>query len=262
MIMLALLVIAVPCAVAMDTPAEVSGDVIITEEAPSESYQPNWYYGFGATNYYPRLRVSEERINRQINRRFGWLPSWRRPTTFADWRDKHYLWDITAGVGRDLSPKTTLFLWVGGAKGTIRNRERYGLLSTDIRFTRTSFFATTELYWYPGGKVDYKRVTGQRGGDWVRAAIAGARPYLSTATGYTWVRAEADGKFSVPLLGTILRETEKEDHHMFLFSPRAGIDVPVSNRSSVSALFIYCFFGSHSREYNGPSISFNYRRRF
>ena len=228
----------------------------------SETYQPGWYMGIGASNYYPKLRESEARIDRQLNRRFGWLPFWRRPTTFADWRDKHFLWDLTIGVGRDLSPKTTLFIWTGGAKGTIKNKERYGPLDTDIRFTRTSAFLTPELFWYPWGKVNYQDVAGHRGRDWVRAALSGAKPYLAAASGYTWVRAEADGKFNLPLVGAVFRQTEKEDHHMFMFSPRAGIEFPTGDKSSISAVAIYYFFSTHIREYNGPCISINYRWRF
>ncbi len=228
----------------------------------SEPYAPGWYFGFGMSNYYPKLRDSEARIDRQLNRPLGWLPFWQEPTTFADWRDKHFLWDVVIGVGRDLSPKTTLFLWTGGAKGTIKNKERYGPLRTDIRFTRTSAFLTPELFYYPRGKVEYERVVGKSGGDWVRAALSGTKPYLAVASGYTWVRAEADGKFKLPVVGTVIRQTEKEDHHMFMYSPRMGLEVPITEKSSVSAVAIYYFFGSHSREYNGPCISFNYRRRF
>ncbi|HDP35752.1 MAG TPA: hypothetical protein ENN29_11665 [Candidatus Hydrogenedentes bacterium] len=234
----------------------------IQEQNGQALYERRWYFGVGATNFYPKLRESERKIDRQINNVFGWLPGWERPTTFADWRGRHYLWDLTVGAGRDLSPKLTLMFWTGGAKGTIKNKRRYGLLKTDIRFTRASIFFAPELYWYPWGKVEYERVAGKRGGDRARAALSGAKPYLSVASGYTWVRAEGEGKFRLPLPGAVIKQRESEDHHMITVSPRVGVEIPTGENAAVSALVIYSFFSPHGPEYDGPCISFNYRWRF
>lgn len=252
-----IMAVAVMALAGFDTPVDLELD-----SDNAESYEPGWYFGIGATNYYPRLRESEAKIDRQINKVFGVLPGWKEPTTFADWRGKHFLWDGTLGVGRDLSPKLTLMCWVGGSKGVIKNREQYGPLRTNIQFTRTSLFISPELFWYPLGKVDYGSVEDKRGGDWVRAAVAGAKPYLAVASGYTWVRAKGEGYFALPLVGTVLRQVDKEDHHMFMCSPRVGIDLPAGRNSSISAVAMYLFFSEHGREYNGPALSFNYRWRF
>jgi hypothetical protein len=94
------------------------------KEPSQEEFSRNWYIGFGATNYHPLLRESEGQIDRQLNRLFDWMPSWEEPTTFADWRDRCYLWDMTVGLGADITPKTTLMVWTGGATATIKNEAR------------------------------------------------------------------------------------------------------------------------------------------
>ncbi len=234
-----------------------------TEEPPRKLALGNWYVGIGATNYHPGLRESEAQIDRQLNRLFGWLPCWKRPTTFADWRDKFVLWDLTIGAGRDITPRTTLMVWTGGMSGTIKNKERYGPIATDIRFTRTSFFVIPEFFYYPRGKVDYSAAADAQGWDRVRAALAGTKPYMAVAAGYSFVRAEADVKFKTPILGTILRQSQSEDHHMYTISPRLGVEMPVGKNTSVAPVVMYLFNGPrHGDEYNGPALSFSIRRRF
>lgn len=232
-------------------------------EAEEDAYRPHWYFGLGSTNYHPRLRESEGQIDRQLNRVFGWLPSWEEPTTFADWRDDFMLWDGVAGFGRDLTPKTTLMVWFGGAMGSITSREQYGLISTKINFKRTSLFLTPEIFYYPLGKIDYGVVEGTRGFDRVRAALSGTKPYLSFVAGYSFVRAEADVKFKAPLLGTLLRQKQCEDDDMMSLSPRIGLDIPIGRNTSLAPVLIYLFQGpAHFTEYSGLAFSFTVRRRF
>lgn len=238
------------------------GEEECSDVAAITSYERNWYVVLGATNIYPKLHESEAKVDEKVNGLLGWLPDWQEPTTFADWRDSHFTWDLNLGVGCDVSPQTTLMLWAGGSRGIVRTKGQYGLLETDIHFTRTAIYLTPELSWYPWGKVDYAGVTEKKGGDWIRAALSGTRPYLAVATGYTWVRAEGAGKIKVPLLETIYQHGESENHHLLTFSPRLGVEVPVGRNSSFSLTAAYSFYNTHTNEYNGPSASFNYRWRF
>lgn len=232
-------------------------------EAEEEPYRRHWYFGMGGTNYHPKLRESEGQIDRQLNDIFGIFPGWEEPTTFADWRDDFMLWDIVGGIGRDLTPKTTLMVWFGGAMGSITSREHYGLLSTKINFKRTSLFVAPEIFYYPFGKIDYGCVEDTRGFQRVRAALAGAKPYLSLVTGYSFIRAEADVKFKARVLGTLLRQQQCEDHDMATFSPRIGLEIPIGENTSLAPVFIYLFSGpAHLSEYSGPAFSFTVRRRF
>jgi len=244
-----------------ECPDDVSNNNVLASTQP-EQYARNWYLGLEAINFYPRLHESEEEIDRKINRVLGWLPGWEEPTTFTDWRNRHFAWDFAIGVGRDLSPKTTLMVWAGGSKGIIKNKAQYGPLETDIRFTRTALFLTPELAWYPWDKVNYAEVADKKGGDWIRAALSEVKPYLAAASGYTWVCAEGEGKLKLPLLGTFFHDAERKDHHLLMFSPRLGIEMPLGKNSSFSVIASYRFYDRHSDEYNGPTVSLGYRWRF
>ncbi|MFP4500072.1 MAG: hypothetical protein ACLFTT_03650 [Candidatus Hydrogenedentota bacterium] len=237
---------------------EVTGKASESEESPAEK---RWYATVGASNYHPGLEESELKIERQLNQVFDWLPFWERPETFKDWRDSFKLWDMAIGVGRDLTPRTTWMIWTGGAKGTIENNKRYGPLDTDITFSRTTAFFTIQGYWFPWGKTDYtleEKDTGR-----VQASLRGAKPYFSVGTGWCLVRAEADAKFKVPILGTVLHQTDKEDHHLFQVSPCFGVEIPVTKNNNIIMEGSYYFFGpDHQKEYNGPAMFLGFKHRF
>ncbi|HOC67366.1 MAG TPA: hypothetical protein PKO23_01035 [Candidatus Hydrogenedentes bacterium] len=255
------------CAWASDEEkSTVSDQLTLSLEDPAQeqaAYDKHWYFGVGGTNYHPRLRESEGQIQRELNGLFDWMPRWKKPTTFADWRDDFMLWDFVAGFGRDLTPKTNWMLWFGGAAGSMTSRERYGLISTKINFKRSSLFLAPELFYYPLGKVDYGSIDGTHGLQRVRAALANAKPYLSLVTGFTFVKAEADVKFKAPALGTLFRQEQSENHYMYTVSPRVGLTMPIGKNTSLNPVFIYLFNGpNHSTEYNGWALSFTVRWQF
>ncbi len=243
-----------------------SDQLTLSVEQPASEqtvYDKHWYMGVGGTNYHPRLRESEGQIKRELNDLFDWMPWWKKPTTFADWRDNFMVWDFVAGFGRDLTLKTNWMLWFGGATGSMTSREHYGPIFSKINFKRSSLFLAPELFYYPMGKVDYDSVEGARGFQRVRAAIANTKPYLSLVVGGTFVKAEADVKFKAPLLGTLFRQEQSEDHYMYTVSPRAGLTMPIGKNTSLNPVFIYLFNGpNHSTEYNGWAFSFTVRWRF
>ena len=70
-------------------------------------------------------------------------------------------------------------LGLDGARGVIKNDNQYGLVDVDIRFSRIAIFLAPELSWYPWGKINYEKIEGKKGSDWVRAALAGTKPYLA-----------------------------------------------------------------------------------
>ncbi len=229
------------------------------EAAP---YARRWYAAIGASNFHPGLRESEARIDRELNKPLGWLPFWKEPTTSRDRRNRFLLWGISFGIGRDITPRTSWMFWTGGAWGTIENKERYGLVRTDIPLSRGGAALSLEGYFYPWGKVDYASQTNARGTERAVAALANAKPYLALASGYSFVRNEATGRFKLPLVGTFFQQTEKYDHHMMQISPRIGVELPLSPRNSFTAEGGYYFFSSHRREYNGPFLTMTFRRRF
>ena len=234
-----------------------------SEAAVPPDYVRHWYFAFGSSNFHPRLEESEAKIDRQVNDLVGWLPPWKNPITFKDWADDFKLWDVTFGVGRDFTPRTSWMIWTGGATAHIENHERYGPLTTDIGFKRFTAFLTVQGYCYPWGKVDHETVTGEQGFKRAKATLANTKPYFSLATGYVYMHADADGRFNLPLVGTILRQTDEYDHHLFHVSPRVGVELPLSKNNSLTMEGLYYFFGpEHGDEYNGPSVNFMFKHRF
>lgn len=238
--------------------------VVDTHPRPAPPpYERHWYLAVGASNYHPKLEESEAKIDRQMNDLLGWLPAWEEPTTFKDWADDFKLWDLTLAVGRDITLRTSWMVWAGGAAATVKNDKQYGLISTDIRFSRATAFLTLEGYWYPAGKVDYTTHEPAQGLGRFKTAFGNAKPFLALGTGYTYVHCKADGTFKLPIMGTFMKQAEKYDHHMYQVSPRLGIEIPVSASNSVTAEGTYYFFGpAHASEYNGPSFCIALKHRF
>ena len=110
----------------------------IAEVDASAHYERNWYLAMGTANYHLRLRDSEAQIDRRLNAPLGWLPFWKEPATSKDRRDRFMLWGLSLGIGRDMTSRTSWMLWINGASGAVKNKERYGPVRTDNRFSRTS----------------------------------------------------------------------------------------------------------------------------
>jgi len=225
--------------------------------APEETaYQPHWYGAIGGSNYHPKLKDSEAQIDQQINGLFGILPGWSEPVTFRDWERNFYLWDMCFGIGRDISPRTSWMVWTGGATGTMESKEHVFPFETDIRFTRTTSFLTLQGYFYPLGKPE---VDQPKYGLYLKEA----KPYVSVATGWSFIRAKGDVRFEIEEIGRLLRIKQVYYHHMYQVSPRLGIEIPLGKNNSFTAEGMYYFFGPHhADEYNGPAASLCFKHQF
>lgn len=121
---IALLVLQSCLALAQDgenTPVAQPDAVDASPNNEHGSYDKRWYLAFGASNYHAKLEDSEAQIDQQINDLLDWIPMWKRPVTFEDWRDDFRLWDLCLGMGRDLTPSTAWMIWTGGATGADRS---------------------------------------------------------------------------------------------------------------------------------------------
>ncbi len=231
-------------------PTEVDGD---GEAGP-------WFWFAGTSNYHNKLKTSERRVDRQINDTFGLLfPRWRRVTTFQDWRDQWLIWDFFAGVGRDINESLSWTVYVNGGQGTIRNRDRYGLLAlpveTKIYFTRQSYGAGASLRWWPVGRPE-KTEKGLWG------SLSAVRPVMEMNAGYNHQTAVAEGRVWTPLSGDALRIRQKDSYDLLWASPRAGVEVPLSGRHSFNLLGGYLFFNNEQDDLNGIILEMFVSGRF
>lgn len=239
-----------------DDDAAGAAETKTADTRTSAAYERQSFWFVGASNYHLRLEESERKIDRMIDDPFGLvLPGWDRPTTFKDWSDDFRIWDLWAGYGRDISPKWSWSVYGGGGAGTIHNRRRFLPLRLDIDFTRRSIMAGSSVTYYPFGKPRYR-------GRSYRETFLASRPMLEMNVGATHQTVIGDVRASLPVLGRILRIEDKEKFTLYWASPRAGIEIPLGERTSLNVLGGYLFFHDHAAEFNGALLEIFIRRRF
>lgn len=198
----------------------------------------------------------DERINGPLRLL---LPGWEAPETFKDWSDNWRIWDAWVGIGRELNERFSVTMYAGGGAGTVKNSETYYPLfvpvSTQVDFTRRSMFMGSSLRWYPFGRPVFE-------GKGLRNALRGARPLTELNLGYTHQYSEASVGVSLPLVGEVLRIRDRQTYDLILFSPRIGVEFPLSDREFFNIVGGYTWMHEHGAEYNQGLIQFFYVRRF
>jgi hypothetical protein len=269
-IVLALLAIALGTGVAKAAESQggaepSQGGMPAQAASPTEGseYEKHWYLSVGTSNHHPKLKESEAQIDEEVNGLFGLLPRWKNPTTFEDWADDFKLWDVAVGIGRDITPRTSWGVWMGGAGATIKTKARYGILDTDIRFSRASAFLTVQGYVYPWGKPELQDDSAIGLGQHMAASLKGTRPYGTLAAGYLFVRAKGDVRLDLPVVGRVFRQKQVENHHMRIISPKIGVEIPVSRDNTLTLEAAYNMVGPHhENEYDGASYFVGVKHRF
>lgn len=246
------------------TPAEETAPdkqrVETAEERAEAPYEREWFWFICTTNYHLDLKESESQIERQINRGLGLLfPRWDNPTTFKDWGDDFYLWDLSGGFGRDISPKFSWAVYAGGGMGTVPNEKEYmplGLpLKLNVDFTRRSVFTGAGFTWYPIGKPEK---TGR--GFW--RSLRDTKPQFEMNLGYNYQVSIADVRVRLPFIGRVARIKQDMRYHLYWASPRVGVEIPITKRDTLNILYGELFFLDHGDEFDGYILEFFVRHRF
>ena len=61
----------------------------------------------------------------------------------------------------------------------------------------------------------------------------------------------------------MFRQKQVDDHHMYLISPKAGVEIPISPSNNFVVEGATYFFGpDHRDEYNSESFFFGVKHRF
>lgn len=224
-----------------------------------------WFVVFGAANVYPRLELSEARIENEINRVFGTvLPRWSEPRTFRHWRDEFRLWDFHVGFGRELSPRWVWMSTFGGTAGTVRNEDRYCPLGIPtmfhVDFSRSLWFASTGLLYYPYGQSVFEHSDGAMGR--LGRSLRGTRPFIGGVVGYVDLTVEGKVTIDLPLTSFDPRIVQKERIRPFYLSPRIGVDVPLTRRNDLVLAAGYLFFNEDRQDLNNLSLYLLFKHRF
>lgn len=228
------------------------------------SKETKWQWFFVAANLYPRLDESESKIDRLINGRLGALfPRWEEPRTFGDWRDDGQLWDFQVGIGRDINPEWNWYVSVGGTYGKQENTNWYmplGIpLGFEIDFQRWLWFVSSGVDWYFLGPPELASKAAHPNP--LMRRLAGTKPYAEFAVGYINLHASCRTTPELPFR-SLFTYNDHARYDLFYWSPRVGIDIPLTERDSVSFAVGYLFFTNHPTEFNNVSIYTIYRHRF
>jgi len=232
-------------------------------KAADDAWVNRWFVVWGPANVHAQLWESENEINHQINGTLGRIiPNWDRPTTFRDWSNDLLLWDFHFAAGRDLGPKFSWFVDVGGVLGTIKTKDNYWLvvpLDSRVAFSRAVWFAAAGMDFYPFGKP---RLVKTDKGCGILRALKAARPYIELATGH--VHANEAAKVRLKISGTNLGFSKDEflHHDVDYISPRIGVEVPVTQNDSISLQAGYLFFDRHGSDFNNLSVYLLHRHKF
>lgn len=238
----------------------------LSEPTSARDDQPSkWFLVFGAANLQPRLEPSELQIKQQINNVFGnILPRWEEPRTFRDWRDEFRLWDVHLGFGRELSPKWVWISTFGGSLGTVRNEDRYYPLGIPamfhIDFSRKLWFASTGLLYYPWGQSVFTESEGPM--ERFRRSLIGARPFVGGIGAYLDLASEGVVQIDLPLTSFDPRIVQKQRMKSLYFSPRAGVDIPLTKRDDLVLAAGYLFFCEYGDDLDNWSFYMLYKHRF
>lgn len=115
--------------------------------------------------------------------------------------------------------------------------------------------AGSSVTYYPFGKPRYR-------GRSYRETFLASRPMIEMNVGAAHQTVIGDVRASLPLLGRILRIEDKEKFTLYWASPRAGVEIPLGERTSLNVLGGYLFFHDHAAEFNGAMLEVFIRRRF
>jgi len=225
-----------------------------------KEWENRWFWFVCSTNYHNRLTTSERQIDKQINGLFGTIfPNWEGVTTFQDWRDNWFMWDLSAGVGRDINPHLAWTVYGVAGTGTIRNRDDYHLLlvpvGMKVNFIRTSLSLGASLRWWPWERA-------HRDGKGLWSIIKGVRPVTEMNVGYSREISTADVRASVPVVGDLLHIKQTQTYNLGWLSPRAGIEIPLSDKYSINVLGGYLWFNNAQNDFDGWMLEFMFCGRF
>jgi len=237
---------------------------IAQDNAPAKEPRENsnWYFFNGNTNSYPRLDSAAKQIDREINGSLRLLaPTFEDVETFEDQRDNMGIWTPVIGVGKLLSDKWDVFAQTGYSAGKVVTRATVPSLlvlplHSDVEIQRTTFFAGVGAAWFPFGVVEMDKYDG------LRERLRETKPYLVSTLHCNNMGYKAKVKAGPRPIGNFVNTVEEESWWIGSSAIGAGIDVPATRRDIVSFNVQYTFFYDHGDDFNGPSMTFNWKHFF
>ncbi len=228
-----------------------------------DEWQNRWFVKWGLANVHARVQESDNEIDRQLNKPFSLLiPGWDRPSTFKNMSDNWGLFDAHLALGRDMGPKWSWFVDVGGIIGKQKNKENYLFpLPLNIRadFGRKLWFVAAGVDWYPWGKPVLERDPERCA---VMNALRSSRPFLEAAVGFVDAFETATVRIKIQHLAPTLKVKQYLHHPTEYISPRIGVEIPFGQNDSAILAAGYLFFDRHETDFNNVSLYMMHSHKF
>ncbi|MCX5772703.1 MAG: hypothetical protein NTZ09_20865 [Candidatus Hydrogenedentes bacterium] len=246
--------------------AAPADDAAPTDQTGSDSAAADemgpWYFFNGSTNSHPRLHKADKLIDRQLNTPFRLIaPGFDDVKTFTDQANDFMIWSPFIGVGRKIGDHWDVFFQVGGSAGVVRTKsdDTSVLLlpfHADVTIKRSNLFIGPGVAWFPFGfpKNAPKMTWGER--------FHGTRPYLTATFSWNRMTYEGDVKAGLRPFGNFIQNKQEDTWHPFSSNLGAGVDVPLTKRTTLSLNGQWSFMYDYGEDFAGPNIGIFVKRAF
>ena len=243
--------------------SENSGTAGKDSASTKDAWENHWFLKWGPADVHAELKESESEIDKQLNHPFSLLiPDWSKPRTFKDLSNDFELRDMHLAVGRDINPKWSWYVDVGGILGEVKNKENYMLplpLNVKLDFGRKVWFVAVGVDYYPWGKPVFERDPTRNA---ILDALRSSRPFFEGTIGHVDAHESAKARFQLQHTSLALTQEQNIHHAVEYISPRIGVETPLGKNDSFILEVGYLFFDHHPSDFNNLSIYFLHSHRF
>ena len=220
--------------------------------------QGRWFFDFGITQYWPRLRPSQKLIADRITgpNRLLFPGQFHDVTTFRDARNDGTLLLPFVGVGRDLSDAWSLSGYITGGSRRIDNSQRFnGIVTLRADFKADLFAFGMKASLYPLGRPTGDAV------ETLSQALTASR--FSIDQGFEVEYLDGHGVGEVRVLGIPVSRTSRSYAEWNVsYNPGLSWEMPLGGRWSFLLGASYHFHAYRPTEFDGWNFSASIRLRF
>lgn len=250
----ALLLLALPpSAWAAAADASASANEAAPEQGP-------WYFFHGSTNSHPRLHKADKLIDRQLNTPFRLIaPGFDDVRTFTDQAEDFMIWSPFIGIGRKFGDHWDAFFQIGGSAGSVRTESDDTSIvllpfHADVKIERSNLFIGPGVAWFPFGFAPNKPKMswGER--------FNRTRPYLVATLNWNRMTYKGDVRAGLKPFGNFIQRKQEDTWHPFSSNLGAGVDMPLTKRTTLSLNGQWVFMYDYGEDFAGPAFSIFFKR--
>ena len=221
-----------------------------------------WYFLQGSSNSHPHLLKADREIDRQLNIPFSFIaPGFSDLRTFRDQAQDFMIWSPFVGVGRTFGQHWDVFFQVGGSAGRVRTESTDPSIlllpfHADVQIDRSNLFIGPGVAWFPFGFAqNHAKMT------WSER-FNGIRPYLMATFNWNRMTYKGDVRAGLKPFGNFIRNKQQDSWHPFSSNLGAGLDMPLTRRTTLSLNGQWVFMYDYGEDFAGPAFSILMKHKF